>query len=80
MLSGQRRYLRGRYKEYLQKKKTKPIVTLASAHPDHETVSFGKHSSTTITYMALLVYDKTHQGSESEHRADKGTRLLTGSR
>lgn len=58
----------------MQKKKTKPIVTLASAHPDHETVSFGKGLFDNITYMVLLVYDTAHQGSEAENRADKDTK------
>ena len=70
----QKRYLRGGYEGHLQKKKTKPIVTLASAHPNHRTVSVverGRFSK--MTYKALQVYDKA-SGSMAEHRAGKHTK------
>jgi hypothetical protein len=47
------------------------MVTLASAHPDHRTVSVGERGRCTkMTYKALQVYDKA-SGSEAEHRSGK---------
>jgi len=65
------RYLRRGYEGHLQKKKTKPMVTLASAHPDHRTVSVAQRKRfSKMTYKALQVYDKA-SGSVAEHRAGK---------
>jgi len=70
----QKSYLRGGYEGHLQKKKTKPMVTLASAHPDHKTVSVGARGHfSKMTYKVLQVYDKA-SGSVAGHRAGRHTK------
>jgi hypothetical protein len=50
------------------------MVTLASAHPDHRTVSVGDRLRfSKMTYRALQVYVRT-SGSEADHRAGKHTK------
>ena len=50
------------------------MVTLASAHPNHRTVSVGdRRRFSKMTYRALQVYDKA-SGSMAEHRAGKHTK------
>jgi len=45
------------------------MVTLASAHPDHRTVSIGDQERLSkVTYKVLQVYDKV-TGSEAESTA-----------
>ncbi len=47
------------------------MVTLASAHPDHRTVSVGERRHfLKMTYKVLQVYDKA-SGSVAKHRACK---------
>jgi hypothetical protein len=50
------------------------MVTLASAHPDHMTVSVRERRRfSKMTYKALQVYDKASR-SVAEHRAGKHTK------